>query len=254
MFYVLDEKGNRVEAFDKQGYLNFLQQAIENGDLAGIDAESAFVSKLKCCVGGQTYQLAFVTEAVYNQLKENNQLKLGILYFITDDTSYDILVDAINDIIKGKITVPSAENSTKVNGLEIVRSPAGVLKIGDVIIPQKKLLWSGEETDTIVGSGVSSSIEIDLGKDLTNKTLEIEVLESVGSTSDIAHQFIKYKVITPQSKSNSFVFSFSDRVRVNIYCLESSKTKLSFRFETTTNVPSAYTSYVGVYKIYEIIE
>lgn len=38
----------------------------------------------------------------------------------------------------------TVKNSTKVNNLEITQDENGVLKIGDVIIPQKKLLWSGE--------------------------------------------------------------------------------------------------------------
>ena len=40
----------------------------------------------------------------------------------------------------------TSSNSNKVNNLEITKDENGVLKIGDVIIPQKKLLWSGDIT------------------------------------------------------------------------------------------------------------
>lgn len=42
------------------------------------------------------------------------------------------------------ITVKNSENSKKVNNLEIKQDENGVLRIGNVIIPQKKLLWSGK--------------------------------------------------------------------------------------------------------------
>lgn len=57
---------------------------------------------------------------------------------------------SINNIVNGTTTVPkaanatnatNANNSTKVNNLEIVQDANGVLKIGDVIIPQKKLIY-----------------------------------------------------------------------------------------------------------------
>lgn len=40
--------------------------------------------------------------------------------------------------------VKNATNTININGLEITRDENGVLRIGDVIIPQRKLLWSGE--------------------------------------------------------------------------------------------------------------
>ena len=58
-------------------------------------------------------------------------------------------VDAVEDlgeevegIINGTI---KPEDAKKVNGLEIKSDEAGVLRIGDSIIPQKKLLWEGEQ-------------------------------------------------------------------------------------------------------------
>lgn len=56
--------------------------------------------------------------------------------------SVECLGEKVDGIIDGTI---KPEDSKKVNGLEIKRDEAGVLKIGDSVIPQKKLLWEGEQ-------------------------------------------------------------------------------------------------------------
>lgn len=90
-YYVLDENNNKVEAFDKQGVLALLDQAIKDGSLENIVADAAFVSKLKCCVGGGTYQIAFITQAKYNELAANDALLENAYYFIVDDTTAEDL-------------------------------------------------------------------------------------------------------------------------------------------------------------------
>lgn len=85
MNYVLDGKGNRINGLSKEEVLSIIQQAIDKGDLSEIDKDSAFVSKLKCCVSGGTFSIAFTTQAKYNELKANNQLVVNCIYFITDD-------------------------------------------------------------------------------------------------------------------------------------------------------------------------
>ena len=157
MYYVLDDKGNRVEGYDKQGFLAFLQEAINKGDLTGIDGESAFVSKLKCCVGGQTFKMAFVTNAKYNELLKNNQLEANALYFITDDNSYNDLFEEVNKIINGTTTVPSAEIATKATNTirnsdntysGFIQDENGVLKVGEEIICKKVLILETGKTGT----------------------------------------------------------------------------------------------------------
>lgn len=86
-FYVLDDNNNRVEAYDKQGVLAVLNQAIKDGSLANIVSDSAFVSKIKCCVSGEVNQIAFVSQQKYNELKANELLRANTYYFITDDES-----------------------------------------------------------------------------------------------------------------------------------------------------------------------
>jgi hypothetical protein len=89
MFFVLDENHNLIEAFDKEGVLSVLEQAIKDGSLSGIVADSAFVTKLKCCVSGQTNRIAFVTQAKYNELEAKGQTENGVYYYITDDDTLD---------------------------------------------------------------------------------------------------------------------------------------------------------------------
>lgn len=95
-------------------------------------------------------------------------------------------------------TVANATNATKVNNLEIKQDENGVLKIGDVIIPQKKLLWSGSENITSEGTieveGVSENDLLEIkwninGDDfsskvyLKNKTVNLPcIIEAVGSS------------------------------------------------------------------------
>lgn len=96
-FYVLDENNNKVEAFDKQGVLALLDQAIKEGKLDAITADSAFINKIKCCVSGGTFNIAFVTEAQYNALKAADQLIVNTYYYIVDDTSYNDILDFIRE-------------------------------------------------------------------------------------------------------------------------------------------------------------
>lgn len=107
MFYVLDENNNKVEAFDKQGVLALLEQAIADGTLENIVADSAFINKIKCCVGGSINYIAFITQATYNELAANDQLKENTYYFITDDTTaanidgiLDQLSESVNDLLE----------------------------------------------------------------------------------------------------------------------------------------------------------
>ncbi len=105
MHYVLDENNNKVEAYDKEGVLAVLEQAIANGSLASLVADAAFVTKLKCCVSGQTNRIAFVSQAKYNELKKAGTVENGVYYYITDDTTLeDInalleeLTETVNDL------------------------------------------------------------------------------------------------------------------------------------------------------------
>lgn len=97
-FYVLDENNNKSEAYNKEELLSMLAQALQEGTLDNILADSAFISKLKCCVGGGTFQIAFITQAKYNELLANNQISENTYYFIIDDTTGEDIDEAIKKI------------------------------------------------------------------------------------------------------------------------------------------------------------
>ena len=60
-------------------------------------------------------------------------------------TAQNGVISEVNKVVKSIKYTPDifVNNSKKVNGLEIKQDENGVLKIGDIIIPQKKVLWSG---------------------------------------------------------------------------------------------------------------
>jgi hypothetical protein len=118
MFFVLDENHNLVEAYDKEGVLAVLAQAIADGSLSGISEDAGFVSKLKCCVTGGTTQVAFVTQAKYNELKATDSIDSTCLYYITDDTTAeDIntlltrLTNTVNGMLDGTQPVGKVDPS-----------------------------------------------------------------------------------------------------------------------------------------------
>lgn len=98
MFFVIDENNNKIEAYDKEGVLAVLAQAIKDGSLSGITADSAFINKIKCCVTGQTNRIAFVTQAKYNELETNGQTESGVYYYITDDDTLEGINEKLGEI------------------------------------------------------------------------------------------------------------------------------------------------------------
>ena len=130
-FYVLDENNNKVEAYDKEGVLAVLEQAIENGSLEQITANSAFVTKLKCCVGGGTYKMAFITQEKYNDLKTNSQLSSDTFYWITDDTTCEEINNALTSINNNITSINN--NITSINNrLDALGFKSGVFVVSGV--------------------------------------------------------------------------------------------------------------------------
>ena len=94
-FYVLDDNNNRVLAFDQEGILAVLQQAIAEQSLENINPDSAVASRLRSIINGTAHHIEFVTQAQYNELEAAGELVQGCYYFITDDDTVDDLDDAI---------------------------------------------------------------------------------------------------------------------------------------------------------------
>lgn len=98
-------------------------------------------------------------------------------------------------------TIAHADNATKVNNLEITRDDNGVLKIGDTIIPQKKILWSGEQ----LCSGDSSYV-FNFSEDI-EQGAEIEIY---GKMEDEYVRFRLGAILGTSSKPMNAYVDFSE--------------------------------------------
>lgn len=153
MHYVLDLNKNFVEAYSKEEVLAVIAQAIENGSLKDITAEAAFISKVKCCVSGASYNLAFVTQAKLNELEANGQKQENTYYFVIDDTKYS----SINAMIE-EISTRLTDIETALNQLNTTLKSDIKKNAQDIKILQNRhfsRVWSGSATtvndDDIVG-------------------------------------------------------------------------------------------------------
>lgn len=89
----------------------------------------------------------------------------------------------------------NADNADKVNNLAITRDSSGVLKIGDVIIPQKRILWSGEldvntssTTTTLtlsenISDGDILEFELSMSYDRENSFVKVRIGELINGTN-----------------------------------------------------------------------
>lgn len=164
-FYVLDENNNKAEALDKEGILAVLQQAIADGTLENIVADSAFISKIKCCVSGITNNVAFVTQNKYNELESTGQIRENTYYYITDDTT----CEDIDKVLQG-LTASVNELLKRATIVEV----DGVLKYGNMIIPQRKLISSNINVPATTGYDLTSILTL-------GKTYEFNVTSNDGS-------------------------------------------------------------------------
>jgi hypothetical protein len=87
--YVHDENHNRIEAYSAEEVLSVLEQAIEDQSLAGITANSGFITKVKSATDNKTYSVAFCTQAVYNSMEAAGTLQPDTMYYITDDATIE---------------------------------------------------------------------------------------------------------------------------------------------------------------------
>ncbi len=75
--YLLDEFNNKIEVTDEVG--------------------NTTVNEVKCCESGTPFKMAFVTQAIYNELEAMGLLKPNTIYEITDDTTLEDLDKLINE-------------------------------------------------------------------------------------------------------------------------------------------------------------
>lgn len=97
-FYVIDDKNNKHEAYTKEEFLSLLEQIIEDESLAGVTAESGFITKFLNKVDGNTYGIAFCTQAEYNEMEQGGTLENNVIYYITDDDTFEALQELVEGL------------------------------------------------------------------------------------------------------------------------------------------------------------
>lgn len=105
-----------------------------------------------------------VEDTCYTKEETYNKTVADVTFYKKTDT-----VDKATNAVQAN-SASQAENASKVNGLEITQDTNGVLKIGDVIIPQKKVLWSKP-------SGMSSITDTPVTVTLSEEYAVGDVLE-----------------------------------------------------------------------------
>lgn len=106
------------------------------------------------------------------------------------------LVESVKYVNEDFIANVKVNDASKVNNLEIKQDENGVLKIGDIIIPQKKLLWSGD----ITSGTIALSTNLNVGE-----VLEVEwsIKGSDGSSGNtLLYEFISKTKLMQQTSLN----------------------------------------------------
>jgi len=96
--YIYDDLNNRIEGLSKEEIYALIDEVIASGELP-TEAQTAFVTALKSIVDGNPYKIGFCTTAEYNELEAQGELQEDALYIITDDSSYNDLINYIDNKI-----------------------------------------------------------------------------------------------------------------------------------------------------------
>lgn len=199
--YLICDNNCKFEGLDKEETLSAIQQAIEQGGVQNVDPNEPFITKIKDKNTGASVSVWVGTEAQFNAIETKEENTLYIFNTDFEDNVNKLFQEIIDGVQKvghatnaenatnaeksnyaekanyatsaGTATsATNASNATKVNNLEIKKDSNGVLKIGDVIIPQKRLIWSGTETN-----GSSNSVSITPTKTYSETTTKEIVIE-----------------------------------------------------------------------------
>lgn len=195
---------------------------------------------------------------LYNVQVENGAIKNVIKKF-------EIIPYLVQDIEKLKSGEIKSGNSKKVNDLEIKKDENGVLRVGDTIIPQKKLLWSGEQS-----TGQNTYTDIALSGSITNNR-PLEIVYSLASYKNIRFRARVYEMANSQVH-NAYSMKYGNTVNLTIHDIRTTRPNNStvrvfpmnyLSIDQTSISNSGYANLqplscikqeVFIYEIYEIIE
>lgn len=180
--YVLDENNNKVLAYSAEEVLSVLSQAIANGSLANIVADAGFISKLKCCVSGETMRTAFVTQATYNELDRTGLAEKGVRYEILDDSSAEDIDNAITNINNN---INSLEKRLDELGFKqgiAVYSGFGVAPTSNTLTKQgKRVIFNFSVLSATAAIPANSTATITIPEDFRPKA-EVSIVAKVNGT------------------------------------------------------------------------
>lgn len=248
MSWLFDDNKNKVEGLSKEEIYAVLAQAIEDGDLEHIDTSSAFVSKLKSVLTGETHSIEFVTEAQYNTMKQAGTLDSNTYYYITDDSTLEDIEAALESL------------ETDIENIQGNLEEDSPSQFGDYTVSKKKLLWSGNVSISSITPVEICSLSEALSPNAkaveficssnANGDYSIKVpLTNTGGSSKYVIDYGFYpNVTTPYITYTKLYLSYSSNVnKFYGYC---ERGEYYINTQTSDNIAST----MNVTKIYEIIE
>lgn len=160
------------------------------------------------------------------------------------------------------VTTEKGFHETDGTGFDFKIDDNGVLKVGDVVIPQKKLLWQGTERMT-----TGTAKEITLTNPMSSTTASLEIVISSGTGdgdhTGTAKMFVKNLVGQVWTSSGVFLpysvnstYGFGYPVTFGIVFDENNLNYIKFNVPVVAGTSSAqeFTGCVTIKAIYEVIE
>ena len=125
------------------------------------------------------------------------------------------VVESVKYVNEDFIANVKVNDASKVNNLEIKQDENGVLKICDVIIPQRKLLWSGSVNIRVEDDWLNFVSVFTSQESLIGKTLEVQLAFDTPSAIKTTSKFFKFKALTTYSGGTFSGASFNVATRMS---------------------------------------
>lgn len=105
------------------------------------------------------------------------------------------VISEVNKVVESikyakDIKVNNSTNSNKINDIEIIQDKNGVLKVGNIIIPQKKLVWSGSQNVYFTGLSYDVAFTLPENCNIIEIVMEDGQIFKVNLTEDIQSEFM----------------------------------------------------------------
>lgn len=175
-----------------------------------------------------------------------------ILYkFIAQNGIINNVEKIVNSIkyINNNTIIENSKNAFTINGIEIKKDNNGVLKIGDIIIPQKKIIWNGKLTP----ENNSFNLNFNFNESILNKHIRIQLnlarcgniyLDFIAKSDDVSGEF---------HFEDSYVSSGTYYTVIFYWAWDENNKKLyteAYYTLSGSKIPVSYTAY----EICEIVE